>query len=585
MGSGAEVFSLWRERAEGTREISRRALLGVYLLTVLFTGTLVSLTPSGNYDSQVILAACGLILLMLPLTRLRVPGLFRVVFHAATLIGGLMALYIAAHTGGINSNAMVWLNVLAVPVLLLRGPRQTLVWLGLIELAILGMMLATRYGYVSSHTDISAYGVPWALVNQMLALLDLMFAVRVYDHMHTLQLRELERRNVELRATHHALMQAQAHKDEFVAAVGHELRTPMNAILGFNGVLRRELADRPQEVEVVDHIRRSTDHLLQVVNEILDFSQLQAGKMQLYPQDFDLPAALREVMDKREAQARYKGLDWGLEGAEAVMPRAHMDRQRLQQVLGLLLDNAIKFTAQGQVLLRVSQVGERLRCEVHDTGRGIAPERQAHIFNRFEYADVQTNRTYGGTGLGLTICDKLVHLMHGEIGLHSMPGQGSVFWLELPLQPALAPAEPQQEQNEDATTEEQTLDILVVDDNAVNLMVARLQLQKVWPRARITTVGSAAQALQLLDVQGFDVALVDMIMPEMDGMQLTQQIRQRFPAITARMPIIALTANTNPVERERCLAAGMDEVLHKPMDSDSLRHSVNRQLRRLRGGA
>jgi len=585
MGSGAEVFSLWRERAEGTREISRRALLGVYLLTVLFTGTLVSLTPSGNYDSQVILAACGLILLMLPLTRLRVPGLFRVVFHAATLIGGLMALYIAAHTGGINSNAMVWLNVLAVPVLLLRGPRQTLVWLGLIELAILGMMLATRYGYVSSHTDISAYGVPWALVNQMLALLDLMFAVRVYDHMHTLQLRELERRNVELRATHHALMQAQAHKDEFVAAVGHELRTPMNAILGFNGVLRRELADRPQEVEVVDHIRRSTDHLLQVVNEILDFSQLQAGKMQLYPQDFDLPAALREVMDKREAQARHKGLDWGLEGAEAVMPRAHMDRQRLQQVLGLLLDNAIKFTAQGQVLLRVSQVGERLRCEVHDTGRGIAPERQAHIFNRFEYADVQTNRTYGGTGLGLTICDKLVHLMHGEIGLHSMPGQGSVFWLELPLQPALAPAEPQQEQNEDATTEEQTLDILVVDDNAVNLMVARLQLQKVWPRARITTVGSAAQALQLLDVQGFDVALVDMIMPEMDGMQLTQQIRQRFPAITARMPIIALTANTNPVERERCLAAGMDEVLHKPMDSDSLRHSVNRQLRRLRGGA
>jgi len=585
MGSGAEVFSLWRERAEGTREISRRALLGVYLLTVLFTGTLVSLTPSGNYDSQVILAACGLILLMLPLTRLRVPGLFRVVFHAATLIGGFMALYIAAHTGGINSNAMVWLNVLAVPVLLLRGPRQTLVWLGLIELAILGMMLATRYGYVSSHTDISAYGVPWALVNQMLALLDLMFAVRVYDHMHTLQLRELERRNVELRATHHALMQAQAHKDEFVAAVGHELRTPMNAILGFNGVLRRELADRPQEVEVVDHIRRSTDHLLQVVNEILDFSQLQAGKMQLYPQDFDLPAALREVMDKREAQARHKGLDWGLEGAEAVMPRAHMDRQRLQQVLGLLLDNAIKFTAQGQVLLRVSQVGERLRCEVHDTGRGIAPERQAHIFNRFEYADVQTNRTYGGTGLGLTICDKLVHLMHGEIGLHSMPGQGSVFWLELPLQPALAPAEPQQEQNEDATTEEQTLDILVVDDNAVNLMVARLQLQKVWPRARITTVGSAAQALQLLDVQGFDVALVDMIMPEMDGMQLTQQIRQRFPAITARMPIIALTANTNPVERERCLAAGMDEVLHKPMDSDSLRHSVNRQLRRLRGGA
>ncbi len=572
------VFSLWRERA-GVREISRRTLLAVYLLTVLLTGALVSLMPSGNYDSRVVLAACALILLMLPLTRLRVPGLFRVVFHAATALAAFMALYIASHTGGINSNAMVWLNVLAVPVLLLRGPRQTLVWLGLIEAAILGMMLATRHGLVSSHTDVVGYGVPWALINQMLALLDLMFAVRVYDHMHTLQLRELERRNVELRATHHALMQAQAHKDEFVAAVGHELRTPMNAILGLNGVLRRELADRPQDVEVVDHIRRSTDHLLQVVNEILDFSQLQAGKVQLYPQDFDLPAALRELMARYERLAREKGLACQLEGADTVTARVHMDRQRLLQVLGLLLDNALKFTAQGQVVLRVRQSGERLRCEVHDTGRGIAPERQAHIFNRFEYADVQTNRTYGGTGLGLTICDKLVQLMGGQIGLHSVPQQGSVFWLEVPLQAALGAVE-QQEPDADLATD-QALDILVVDDNAVNLMVARLQLQKTWPRARVTTAASAAQALQLLDAQGFDVALVDMIMPEMDGMQLTQQIRQRFGAITARMPIIALTANTNPVERERCLAAGMNDVLHKPMDTDRLVRSVNRQIRRL----
>ena len=578
-GNQAGAFSLWRERA-GVREISRRTLLAVYLLTVLATGTLVSLMPSGHYDNRVIVGVCGLILLMLPLTRWRLPGLFRFIFHVATALAGFMALYIAAHTGGINSNAMVWLNVLAIPVLLLRGPRQTLVWLGLIELAILSMMLASWQGLVSSHTDVSRYGVPWALVNQILALVDLMFAVRVYDHMHTLQLRELERRNTELRATHHALMQAQAHKDEFVAAVGHELRTPMNAILGLNGVLRRELADRPQDVEVVDHIRRSTDHLLQVVNDILDFSQLQAGKVMLYPQDFDLPAALRELMVRYEPLAREKGLAWQLEGVDALTVRVRMDRQRLLQVLGLLLDNAIKFTAQGQVLLRVRQSGERLRCEVHDTGRGIAPERQAHIFNRFEYADVQTNRTYGGTGLGLTICDKLVHLMGGQIGLHSVPQQGSVFWLEVPLHAAPDAAQQQDEQDADLATD-QPLDILVVDDNAVNLMVARLQLQKTWPHARITTAGSAAQALQLLDTQGFDVALVDMIMPEMDGMQLTQQIRRRFAAITARMPIIALTANTNPVERERCLAAGMNDVLHKPMDTELLVRSVNRQIRRL----
>ena len=554
----SEAFSLWSERA-GARDISRRSLLAVYLLMVLLTGGLIALMPSGDYDSRVIWAACGLILLMLPLTRLRVSGLFRVIFHLGTATAAFMALFIAVHTGGINSNAMVWLNVLAVPVLLLRGPRQTLVWIGLIELTILGMLLATRYGLISGHTQSSSYGVPWALVNQLLALFDLMFAVRVYDHMHALQLRELARRSEDIRSTHQALMQAQAHKDEFVAAVGHELRTPMNAILGFNGVLRRELADRPQDVEVVDHIRRSTDHLLQVVNEILDFSQLQAGKVQLFPQDFDLPAALRELMARHAEPARQKGLDWQLDVADTVPSHVHMDRQRLQQVLGLLLDN--------------------LRLEVEDTGRGIAPERQAHIFHRFEHADVQTNRTYGGTGLGLTICEKLVHLFGGQIGVRSVPGQGSVFWLEVPFEPARR-VQPQTE--DDVLNTDQALDILVVDDNEVNLMVARLQLQKTWPKARITTATSGAQALQLLDVQGFDVALVDMIMPEMDGMVLTQHIRQRYPAITARMPIIALTANTNPVERERCLAAGMDDVLHKPMDSDSLLRSVNGQIRRLR---
>jgi signal transduction histidine kinase/ActR/RegA family two-component response regulator len=577
----AAALSFWRER-EGVRQVSRRALLAVYLLVVSLTGTLVALIPSGNYNRQVVLGTCALTLALLPLSRLRVPGLFRVLFHLATFLGGFMAVYIAMHTGGINSPAMVWLNVLAVPVLLLRGPRQTLVWIGLIELTILGMMLASHQGLVNSHSHLAAQSVPWALVNHALALVDLMFAVRLYDQLHTQQMQEVARRNQQLQATHQALMQAQAHKDEFVAAVGHELRTPMNAILGLNGVLRRELADQPEQIEVVDHIRRSTEHLLQVVNEILDFSQLQAGKVQLYPHDFDLPAALHEVLARCKERAHDKGLNCRLDLADEVPRHVHMDRQRLLQVLDLLLDNAIKFTARGQVQLAVRMVAGRLRCEVRDTGRGIPPERQAHIFNWFEHADVQTNRTYGGTGLGLTICEKLVSLQGGVIGVHSVPDQGSVFWFEVPVHAAHAPVE--QAQTEALHTD-QPLDILVVDDNAVNLMVAQLQLQKAWPKAKVTTAGSAAQALQLLDARGFDVALVDMIMPDMDGLQLTQHIRQRFAAITAHMPIIALTANTHPVDRERCLAAGMDDVLHKPMDSDQLVRCVNRQIRRVRGAA
>jgi CheY-like chemotaxis protein len=219
---------------------------------------------------------------------------------------------------------------------------------------------------------------------------------------------------------------------------------------------------------------------------------------------------------------------------------------------------------------------------VQDAGRGIPLELQAHIFRRFEHADVQTNRTYGGTGLGLTICEKLVTLHGGFIGVDSQEGRGARFWFDIPLQPALSADTPSSPQD-DALSDE-PLRILVVDDNKVNLMVAQLQLQKCWPQARITTADNGAQALQLVERQRFDVALIDMFMPEMNGLEVTQQIRQHHPAIAARMPILALTANTNPVDRDRCLAAGMQEVLHKPMETGVLMAAVGLSVRRAREG-
>jgi signal transduction histidine kinase/ActR/RegA family two-component response regulator len=554
--------------------------LTIYLMLVCLTtfcGFLFTPIPA---VAQANLVVSALALGLFAVVRIR--ALFGFLVHAVTALCVLLTLYTATQTGGINSTAVIWLNVLSVPVLLFLGRPASMVWMGVMLLSIAGLAWLTRVGWISSHIQVSSSVVTWAFLNHMLALLNLILGVRIYEHLHNVQLRKINQRNEELEAVHQTLIRAQAHKDEFVAAVGHELRTPMNVILGFNGVLRRELSDNPEQLAVVGHIRRSTEHLLQVVNDILDFSQLQAGKLRLNRVDFALKTLQEELQQRQGEKAQNKGLILRFERDDKLPALVHGDQNRLLQILDNLVDNAIKFTQQGSVTVRMMAQGDRLRLEVQDSGRGIPPERQAHIFRRFEHADVQTNRAFGGTGLGLTLCEKLVTLHGGRIGVDSQEGRGACFWLEIPLQVAQG-ADLFAPMSDDNLVDE-PLSILVVDDNKVNLMVAQLQLQKCWPLAQITTVDSGAKALSLIDQQLFDVALIDMIMPDMDGMQVTRQIRLQFPAIAAHMPILALTANTNPVDRERCLAAGMNEVLHKPMDTAMLVRMVSHHIALARKG-
>jgi CheY-like chemotaxis protein len=301
-----------------------------------------------------------------------------------------------------------------------------------------------------------------------------------------------------------------------------------------------------------------------VVNDILDFAQLQAGRVKFFPEACVLAPWLESMVLPYKMRAQAKGLAWDVECSAQLPPQVWIDCQRLGQILGNLLDNAIKFTASGRLTLALHPQGEFLRVEVQDTGRGVAPERQQQIFDRFESADRATHQAYGGTGLGLSICERLVVLQGGRIGVDSAAGQGALFWFELPLQVVTLPAA----HAAPASTvlgNEAVFDVLVVDDNDMNVMVAQLQLRKAWPGVRVTTASSGPQALALMQAQHFDVALIDMVMPDMDGLAVTQHLRQ-LPLPLRNLPVVALTANSNPVDRQRCLDAGMNQVLYKPMD-------------------
>lgn len=497
-------------------------------------------------------------------------GLPYIVIANATFVWSILYVgYLAALTGGINSPVMVWMNVAILPAVLLFDRAVAIAWVFVVFFANLALLLISQNGLVNSDLNMANDVMGWTIGNKLFVVGLSMYVVFVTERMHRTQAAEMDQSNTELEKTHLALIRAQAHKDEFIASVGHELRTPMNVILGLNGILRNELMANPEDTEVVDHIRRSTDQLLQVVNDILDFSQLQAGRVALHEEEYSLREALAAVLTVYEPRAKAKGIQLLLQASAVHNMWVKGDRQRLMQILRNLIDNALKFTAKGNITLRAQAVGGGVLFEVEDTGIGIALDRQQQIFDGFEYADVQTNRQYGGTGLGLSICERLVKLQGGTIGVSSVQGRGSRFWFQLPMR-SVAMQEAKAAAEMVRLLVDKPVQILLVDDNAVNLLVARMMLKKCFPKSEITEASSGSMALEKLRAQTFELVLMDMVMPEMDGMQATQAIRQSFPEPVCSMPIIALTASTNPVDQDRCLASGMNDVIHKPLDEQQL---------------
>ena len=468
---------------ERRRWFLKLGMLSLVVCSLLFYGVE---QPAYDHDLHLLAALVyGLLFVAVQAGASYVP-----VANLGFLVSIVYVLSVSWTTGGINSTTMVWMTVVTLPSILLLSRVAALAWAGVAVAVNLLILALTQLEVLNSLTLMSHEVLAWTLLNKVLVVCMAMGVVFLTDYMHRQQSQALDSNNRALEHTHLALRQAQAHKDEFIASVGHELRTPMNAILGLNGLLRSEMAARPEDVEAVDHIRRSTEQLLQVVNDILDFSQLQAGLLVLNEERFALCETLQEVHSQYADKAEAKSLMFTLEASQVQGMWVKGDRQRLVQILRNLLDNALKFTLHGRIQLRVKSVGLGVLFEVEDTGIGIPTDRLQQVFDRFEFADLQTNRQFGGTGLGLSISERLVSLQGGHIGVSSVRGQGTMFWFELPL--ALTAAQGDGVSDADrAGVMDRPIRILLVDDNAVNLMVARLMLQKFFMTGTLLIVPCA----------------------------------------------------------------------------------------------
>ncbi len=444
---------------------------------------------------------------------------------------------------------LMFLLLLALISGVMFSPRETRRWFIAMIVVGVSVIVAGHFGLVMPQRD------PAPMFTQMTN-----FAATLSASMALMQAMATERERSAER-----FRQAERAKSAFLANVGHEIRTPLNGVIGMTDVLLNHPLDSEAR-EMVGVIRTSGTMLHALIDDLLDLSKLEAGRLEMHP----APASLTQLLDETRALwaplAASKHLSLTVAGSPDAPAAVLLDALRVRQILNNLISNAVKFTDAGGIEVRVEARQRNLTFAVRDTGIGISPEQQAQLFNRFVRADVARVRNQPGTGLGLSLSRHLAELMGGSLTLESAPGAGSTFTFTLPLEeaplPVTEPVEP--------PTLRQGLKVLIVDDNPVNRLVAQRLLQKTG--CAVTTANDGTAAITACEGDAFDVVLMDVHMPEMDGLEVTRRLRAR----QGREYIIGLSASADRGDVEACRDAGMNDFLAKPITAVRLVDALRR---------
>lgn len=504
-------------------------------------------------------------------------------FSVAVNIGLLAALlqvcYAASMSGGIFSPRMAWMVAIPMIPFYAVSRKSGLVWFVLVMVADLAMAYVTWQGWLPHNPNMGAAQVMSAYASYTVVTLIVFTVPFLFDNLFRQAYKASAQRNLELDENRKELLRTLALREQFIATVSHELRTPMNAILGFNNLLLARSTDNPQALKILNHTRQSADHLLTVINDVLDYSQLQAGKIKVQSETFALRDTVHTAFDLFAQRVESMHLNYTCTIDDTVPQWVYADRHRLMQVLVNLLGNAIKFTHQGHVTLHVRQQPLCVHFSVRDSGIGISQAQQPKIFQRFVQADDDIQSRYGGNGLGLSITQRLVEIMGGHVGFESKSGVGSIFWFTLPLVEVAPPPADVSHAVQRSTPVEAVQRFLVVDDHPINRLLVRQILKNHWKNCELVEAENGLKALEALRQQDFDVILMDMVMPEMDGIEATTSLRLTFDQPTRDTPVLGLTANVNPLDLERFAAAGVNSVVLKPFDANKLCVQVDEMLR------
>lgn len=490
----------------------------------------------------------------------------------------------ASLTGGVTSPALIWLGIVPLLMLFVVSRAWCNAFLMLCLGAVLLLFTVQSQGWLHIVGNASASELQFATVMHCFFIITQMVLVSTIEGVNLQQIRRIERNNRRLHQLALELEKANEHKDKFLSSVSHEMRTPLNGVNGYLALLNKR-DDLPAEAsEQVSNAYSAASHLLTIINDLLDYSQIRQGKFTLTLQPTQLPKLLQQVHRTLKGQAQEKGLDFHLQGIDTLPGWALVDPHRLTQILLNLLGNAIKFTDRGSISLlaqcQANESGEgTLTLSVKDTGHGIDAAKIDQIFEPFvqlhSHATTQ-GVSLRGNGLGLSITQALLRAWGGQIEVDSEPSLGSTFRIQLPVQlvepaqdvaPVPIPTSP---------LIRAKLRILLVDDHTMNRMVAKATILREAPDCLISEAANGEEAVQKMGSEHFDLVLLDIIMPDINGVDVLRRVRKMYPPPFCDVPVLAFTANLAADLAEECRAAGFSGMIPKPFDTDALMASIRK---------
>lgn len=486
------------------------------------------------------------------------------------------------YTGGVTSPTLVWLGI--VPILpLFTVPRSWCYFWLFVSFASVGIIyMGQRYELIPTLHHESPEEL--ALAASMIGLLSItqLLLVTTYDTTQGQHMRLMRRQNDKLKELSDDLQQAGQYKDRFLNTVSHEMRTPLNAVNGYLGLLATQ-GDMPtQAISFVQGAQNSAAHLLTVINDLLDFSQIQQGRLVLSPQTINLHKVLTETHQTLAPQAAEQGLDYVLKIDPNLSTWVVLDPHRLAQIFLNLLGNALKFTQHGFVLAHARSIQNlpsntlMLELEIQDTGVGIASDCISKIFEPFIQIDahksLKQDHALKGNGLGLAITQSLIQSMHGNISVKSEVGYGSTFTVTLPLEVATQPVIQLEKLKEE--THDEKIELLLVDDHAINRLVASATIKRSLPNAHVDEARNGTEAIEKMKAKLYDLVLMDLVMPDHSGIDVTRIIRSECVSPFKNVNIVALTANLAEDALQQCKNLQINDVLPKPFDKEILVNTI-----------